>query len=145
MLATLRYVFATFTVLVAVIYAISPFAGTFVEQWSRHDVELRSTLVFNSMRDELANLLAGGTAAPINNLFDRLAPDDWLLAAGFCDGDGSLRYHSKLMPANFSCERLHAPQVRPFPLSIQTDETSSSARSLLRLARPAAILYFCTI
>ena len=106
MLATLRYVFATFTVLVAVIFAISPFAGTFVEQWSRHDVELRSTLVFNSMRDDLANLLTVGAAAPINNLFDRLAPDDWLLAAGFCDRDGSLRYHSKLMPANFSCEKV---------------------------------------
>jgi trehalose 6-phosphate synthase len=106
MLATLRYVFATFTVLVAVIFAISPFAGTFVEQWSRHDVELRSTLVFNSMRDELANLLAVGAAVPINNLFDRLAPDDWLLAAGFCDGDGSLRYHSKLMPASFSCGKV---------------------------------------
>jgi len=106
MLATLRYVFATFTVLVAVIFAISPFAGTFVEQWSRHDIELRSTLVFNSMRDDLANLLTVGAAAPINNLFDRLAPDDWLLAAGFCDGDGSLRYHSKLMPANFSCEKV---------------------------------------
>jgi trehalose 6-phosphate synthase len=106
MLATLRYVFAAFTVLVAAIFVISPFAGTFVEQWSRHDVELRSTLVFNSMRDELANLLTAGTAAPINNLFDRLAPDDWLLAAGFCDHDGTLRYHSKLMPENFSCEKV---------------------------------------
>src|SRR5258708_23722859 len=99
MLATLRYVFATFTVLVAVIYAISPFAGTFVEQWSRHDVELRSTLVFNSMRDELANLLAGGTAAPINNLFDRLAPDDWLLAACFCDSGTNRRRHRNQPPA----------------------------------------------
>jgi trehalose-6-phosphate synthase len=96
----------TFTVLVAAIFAISPFAGTFVEDWSRHDVEIRSTLVFNSMRDELANLLAAGAAAPINNLFDRPAPDDWLLAAGFCDRDGSLRYHSKLMPADFSCEKV---------------------------------------
>jgi trehalose 6-phosphate synthase len=106
MLATLRYVFAAFTVLVAAIFVISPFAGTFVEQWSRHDVELRSTLVFNSMRDELANLLTVGAAAPINSLFDRLAPDDWLLAAGFCDRDGTLRYQSKLMPANFSCEKV---------------------------------------
>src|SRR5260370_9367740 len=102
MLVTLRYVFIAFTVLVAAIFAISPFAGTFVEQWSRHDVELRSTLVFNSMRDELANLLAVGTAAPINNLFDRLAPDDWLLAPGFCDGGGSLRYHRQRLPAHFS-------------------------------------------
>jgi trehalose 6-phosphate synthase len=106
MFETLRYLFAAFTVLVAAIFVISPFAGTFVEQWSRHDVELRSTLVFNSMRDDLANLLAVGADAPINNLFDRLAPDDWLLAAGFCDHDSSLRYHSKLMPADFSCEKV---------------------------------------
>jgi trehalose 6-phosphate synthase len=106
MLVTLRYVFAALTVLLAAIFAISPFVGTYVEQWSRHDVELRSTLVFNSMRDELANLLAAGAAPPINNLFDRLASDEWLLAAGFCDHDGSMRYHSKLMPADFSCEQV---------------------------------------
>src|SRR5579871_226937 len=106
MVATLRYMFVAFTVLVAAIFVISPFAGTFVEQWSRHDIELRSKLVFNSMRDELANLLTAGAAAPINNLFDRLAPDDMLLAAGFCDLKGSLRYQSKLMPADFSCEEV---------------------------------------
>src|SRR5258707_13847947 len=106
MLATLRYVFATFTVLVAVIFAISPFAGTFVEQWSRHDVELRSTLVFNSVRDELANLLAVGATAQIDNLFGRLALDGRLLAVGFCDRKSSLLYRSKLMPADFSSEKV---------------------------------------
>jgi trehalose 6-phosphate synthase len=106
MFVTLRYVFVSLAVLLAAIFAISPFVGTFVEQWSRHDVELRSTLVFNSTRDELANLLTAGAAAPINNLFDRVAPDERLLAAGFCDQDGSLRYHSKLMPADFSCEKV---------------------------------------
>jgi trehalose 6-phosphate synthase len=103
---TLRYVSAGFAVLVAAILAISPFAGTFVEQWSRHDVELRSVLVFNSMRDELANLLAVNATAKINNLFQRLALDERLLAVGFCDRDGSLRYRSELMPATFSCERV---------------------------------------
>src|SRR5229473_2715718 len=106
MFATLRYLFAAFTVLVAAIFVISRFAGILVEQWSRHNVELRTPLVFNSICDELANLLTVGAAAPINNLFDRLAPDDWLLAAGFCGSDGSLRYRSKLMPANFSCEKV---------------------------------------
>jgi trehalose 6-phosphate synthase len=70
--------------LVAAIFAISPFASTFVEQWSRRDVELRSALVFNSVRDELANLLAAGATAQINNLFGRLALDERLLAVGFC-------------------------------------------------------------
>jgi trehalose 6-phosphate synthase len=106
MAVTLRYVSAGFVVLVGAILAISPFAGTFVEQWSRHDVELRSVLVFNSMRDDLANLLAVNAAAKINGLFQRLATDERLLAVGFCDHDGSLRYRSELMPAAFSCEKV---------------------------------------
>lgn len=106
MAVTLRYVFAAFIMLAATSLAISPFAGTFVEQWSRRDVELRSVLVFNSMRDELANLLAAGATAKINSLFQRLALDERLLAVGFCDRDDSLRYRSQLMPANFSCEKV---------------------------------------
>jgi trehalose 6-phosphate synthase len=106
MLVTLRYGFTALTIFIAAIFIISPFAGTLVEQWSRHDVVLRSTLVFNSIQDELTNLLTADTAAPVNNLFDRLASGDWLLAAGFCDRDGSLRYHSKLMPSAFSCEKI---------------------------------------
>jgi trehalose 6-phosphate synthase len=97
---------AAFIMLGAAIFAISPFASTFVEQWSRRDVELRSTLVFNSVRDELANLLAVGATAQIDDLFGRLALDERLLAVGFCDREGLLRYHSKLMPSNFSCEKV---------------------------------------
>jgi trehalose 6-phosphate synthase len=64
-----RNVVAAFTMLVAAILAISPFASTLVEQWSRRDVELRSALVFNSVRDELANLLAAGATSRIESLF----------------------------------------------------------------------------
>ena len=101
-----RYMLAAFTMLVAAIFAISPFASTFVEQWARRDVELRSTLVFNSVRDELANLLAVGATTQINNLFGRLALDGRLLAVGYCDHEGSLLYRSTLMPADFSCEKV---------------------------------------
>lgn len=118
---TLRYVFATFIALAAMIFAISPFAGTFVQQWSRRDVELRSVLVFDSMRDELANLLAAGASARINGLFDRLALDERLLAVGFCDSDGSLRYRSRLMPANFSCEKVARTSKASFS-TIDSDE-----------------------
>jgi trehalose-6-phosphate synthase len=102
----LRYMLAAFIMLGAAIFAISPFASTFVEQWSRRDVELRSKLVFNSVHDELANLLAVGATAQIDDLFGRLALDERLQAVGFCDREGLLRYHSKLMPANFSCEKV---------------------------------------
>jgi trehalose 6-phosphate synthase len=90
----------------AVVFAISPFATTFVEQWSRRDVELRSTLVFNSVRDELANLIATDSTARIDNLFERLALDERLRAVGFCDGNGVLLYRSKSTPSDFSCQKV---------------------------------------
>jgi trehalose 6-phosphate synthase len=91
---------------VVAVLAISPFATTFVDQWSRRDVELRSALVFNSLRDELANLIAAKATTQISNLFDRLALDERLVAVGFCNSDGVLLYHSKLMPQDFSCQKV---------------------------------------
>jgi trehalose 6-phosphate synthase len=124
----LRYVLAAFIMLTAAIFAVAPFVSTLVEQWARRDVELRSILVFNSVRDELANLLAVGATAQIDNLFDRLALDERLVAAGFCDSDGSLRYRSKLMPANYSCEKV-ARTARPSFSAIVSDERSLVASS----------------
>jgi trehalose-6-phosphate synthase len=118
-----RYVLVAFIMLAAAIFAIAPFTATLVEQWARRDVELRSVLVFNSVRDQLANLLAVGATTQIDNLFDRLALDERLLAAGFCNSDGSLLYRSKLMPANFSCEKV-ARTARASFSAIVSDERS---------------------
>ncbi len=96
----------------AAVVAISPFATTFVEQWSRRDVELRSVLVFNSVRDELANLIGSNATTQIDNLFERLALDERLRAVGFCSSDGVLLYHSKLMPADFSCQKVARSKSR---------------------------------
>jgi trehalose-6-phosphate synthase len=124
----LRYVLAAFVMLAAAIFAIAPFTSTLVEQWARRDVELRSILVFNSVRDQLANLLAAGATAQIDNLFDRLALDERLLAVGFCDREGTLLYRSKLMPAEFSCEKV-ARTARPSFSAIVSDERSLVAGS----------------
>ena len=102
----LRYGAIAVTVVAVAIMAISPFATTFVEQWSRRDIELRSNLVFNSVHDELANLLAENAAPQIERLFARVALDERLLAAAFCDSDGTLHYRSALLPPGFSCEKV---------------------------------------
>jgi trehalose 6-phosphate synthase len=89
----------------AAIAAISPFTSTLVEQWSRQDIELRSALVFNSVRDELATLLADRSRQEIVSLFDRLAMDDRLIAVGFCDNQGRLLYEGRLFPQALTCEQ----------------------------------------
>src|SRR5215510_9355094 len=104
----------------AAIAAISPFASTLVEQWSRQDIELRSALVFNSVRDELGALLADRSRQEIVRLFDRLAADDRLIAVGFCDNQGRLLYEGRLFPQSLTCEQFGRTDTTTFS-SFDTD------------------------
>src|SRR5262249_29831182 len=110
----LRYLVSAILLIVAAIVAISPFASTLVQQWSRQDIELRSTLVFNTVRDELGALLAENSVLRITSLFERLALDERLIAAGFCDAGGKLRYQSKLFPSGLSCEQFARSDTNSF-------------------------------
>jgi hypothetical protein len=118
-----RYSVAAFAVVAAAILIISPFASTFIEQWSRRDVELRSTLVFNSIRDQLTNLLTLDAAAQINDLFDRLTLDERLHSVAFCDQDGALRYSSNRILQNFSCEKIARTGSASFSTIVAGDRT----------------------
>jgi trehalose 6-phosphate synthase len=98
----------------AAIAAISPFASTLIQQWSRQDIELRSALVFNSVRDELAGLLANRSRQAIVELFDRLAADERLVAAGFCDAQGRLLYEGTTFPQRLTCTEIGRTDTRTF-------------------------------
>jgi trehalose 6-phosphate synthase len=101
----LRFGGVALLVAAIVILAVLPFATSFVEQWSRRDMELRSRLVFNSIRDQAVTLLSADDARTLTGLFDRIASDERLLAIGFCDQRQGLRPASKQMPASFNCEK----------------------------------------
>ncbi|WP_230530127.1 alpha,alpha-trehalose-phosphate synthase (UDP-forming) [Microvirga roseola] len=98
-----------------VILAVLPFATSFVEQWSRRDVELRSRLVFNSVRDQVSTLLARNDAGQIASLFERIASDERVLAIGYCDGQ-RLLYPSSNMPPSFSCEQAARSETESFSI-----------------------------
>jgi trehalose 6-phosphate synthase len=100
----IRYGGAALVVTTLAIFAIAPFVATFVQQWTHRDIELRATLVFNSVREELSGLLARNAADRIGSLFERLALDERLLAVGFCDETGALRFGGNAMPADVTCQ-----------------------------------------
>lgn len=107
-----------FTILV--ILAASPFATSFMQQWSRADVELRSKLIFNLTHDNLETLLAEKQTDAIAALFVSVAQDEKVLAVGFCDERGTLRFPTKLMPTTFSCEKVARTETESFS-SFQAD------------------------
>ena len=121
----------------AVIAAVLPGTTAFVEQWSRRDVELRSRLVANSIRDEVASLAADGGEGRLLALFERIADDERLLALGYCDAAGVLRHPTKLMPDAFTCKSAARAQAESFSL-LQSDGRSVLAATFPIKSRAAS-------
>ncbi len=86
-----------------VILAIAPTTSSVVQRWSERDVELRSHLVFNSIRDQVASGLAKASGAVLVPFFERLTQDERLLALGYCGEDGRIEHATPHMPKSVTC------------------------------------------
>jgi trehalose 6-phosphate synthase len=133
----LKYGVAAFAIAAALVLAIAPVVTSLVQDWSRRDVELRSALVFNSIRDSLPGLLEAENPRILNNVLERVALDERILAVGICLHEALPKYTSKLMPITFSCEKAarsdsasfstllvdaHPLLVGSFPISVHGGE-----------------------
>lgn len=101
-----RYGVLGFTATMIIIAAMVTLASLLVEGWFQRDVELRTRLVFRTIRDQV---IAGISAAPSYDLarfFERLSEDERLTALAFCSSDGALLHATKAMPKETSCARL---------------------------------------
>jgi trehalose 6-phosphate synthase len=103
------------------IVAALPLVTSFVKQWSRQDVEMRSRLVFRSVRDQVVALLAVGEDRSLADLFERIASDERVLAIGYCEANGELRFASQLMPPTFSCVKAARAETETFA-ALSTDQ-----------------------
>jgi trehalose 6-phosphate synthase len=85
--------------------AIAPLTGAMVQRWSERDVELRTRLLFNSIRDQVSAGLATTSDAGLVAFFERLTEDERLVALGYCNDAGGLEHATAHMPAKVSCPR----------------------------------------
>lgn len=96
------------------ILTLARLSTSLVADWSRHDVELRSTLVFNSLRHTMTSLLAARQPGELAKLFESVAQDERVVGLALCDDAGTLQYSTPLMPASISCEKLARSDAESF-------------------------------
>lgn len=82
---------------------LTPVADNFIARWFQNDVEIRSRLIFNSVRDTLTQLLRDDSQREIETLFNRIAEDERVLAVGWCSPVGQLQQSSKIWPRGLGC------------------------------------------
>ena len=88
---------------VVIIIGMTQLAFVVVDHWSERDIELRSSLVFRSIDEATLRGLNVEPQSKLGPYFQRLVEDERLLALGYCDADGELRYATREMPAAVKC------------------------------------------
>ncbi len=115
-----RWSLGLFAATAVLVLALTPLTTLLVEGWARQDVDLRSRLVARTVREQVAGPYRIGEN-DVGRIFDTLSEDERLVALGFCDETGTMRWATRAMPPSLTCATL--------PLR-QTD--SATARKLDR-------------
>ncbi len=104
----IRFILPLFLALMALAIVVTPLAENFVSSWFRHDVELRSQLIFQSVEDRLADFWGEERRGDAyKRLFDKISQDERVLAAGLCSADGKLIGKSSQWPVRLGCPDQH--------------------------------------
>jgi len=84
-------------------FAVVPLVDKLNLRWFIRDMDMRSSLIANTLHDPLAELLQQGNEARINSLLMRAIQDERLLALGYCSDEGVLLYSTPTFPKSISC------------------------------------------
>jgi trehalose 6-phosphate synthase len=97
-----------------VIAALTLLAAVMVEDWSQRDIDLRSRLVFRSIRDQVAMAMTAKPNIDLAHVFEQITEDERILALGFCTAQGQLRDATKEFPKSVTCDSVKRTKSTAF-------------------------------
>ncbi len=114
---SLRFIVPLGVALAAIAWAVVPLVDQMTLKWFVRDLDIRTTLIANTMHDRVAELVREGSRVKVQKYFNTITQDERLYALGFCDLKGRLVYRTTIFPDVIGCT---APSQ---------DEPSGSGRS----------------
>jgi trehalose 6-phosphate synthase len=105
---SIRFVLPLMLVLAGIAYAITPLVDQLTLRWFVKDIDIRSSLIANTIYDPLQEQLAAGKKARIVAFFNRLSQDERLYAVGYCVSSSDTLIASRLFPAEIRCAGLQS-------------------------------------
>jgi trehalose 6-phosphate synthase len=103
---SLRFVLPLVVVLAAFAYAVVPLVDQFTLRWFVRDLDIRATLIANTIQEPLQEQLAAGSSAKTINYFNRITQDERVYAVGYCASSDSTPLASRSLPAEIRCGAL---------------------------------------
>ena len=103
---SLRFVVPLMLVLAGIAYGIAPLVDKLTLSWFVRDLDIRSTLIANTIQDSLLDELAAGKKAKIGEFFTRITQDERLYAIAYCATPTSTALASRSLPPEINCADL---------------------------------------
>jgi trehalose 6-phosphate synthase len=103
---SLRFVIPLLAALAIFAYAALPLVDKLMLRWFGRDLEVRASLIANTVDDPLQNLLRTGNRTRIFEFFTRITQDERLLALAFCPADTGEPVATPMLPAEVHCSNL---------------------------------------
>jgi trehalose 6-phosphate synthase len=103
---SLRFVLPLLIVIGLVAYLVRPLVDQLTLQWFVRDLDIRATLIANTLQEPLADLSRANARPKIGALFNRIVEDERLYAIGFCDAQRRQLVGTRNFPADIGCDGL---------------------------------------
>lgn len=113
---SLRFILPLVAALAILAYSVVPLVDRLYLRWSVRDMDLRATLIANTLQDPLIDLLQQGNRAKAGALFARALRDERLYALGYCNGDNEMLLRTPNFPREIRCPSPEPAAERPGPL-----------------------------
>ena len=101
-----------------------PMIDDLTQRWFLRDLDTRGQMVAASIREPLIDYVMLQDVDAMQDLLERAAIDGHLLALGFCDVAGNLRYRSRALPHQVNCLGAAPSAMRVSEVSLEQDENS---------------------
>jgi trehalose 6-phosphate synthase len=138
---SLRFVLPLVLVLVAIAYAVVPLVDQLTLRWFVRDLDIRSSLIANTIEEPLSEQLARGNKAKIADFFARITQDQRLYAIGYCPSLAEKPVASSLFPQEIQCNTLDRWADSPAPtLSSERLPLHVTVKSMRNDMKPEAHL-----
>ncbi|HLA90722.1 MAG TPA: trehalose-6-phosphate synthase [Gemmatimonadaceae bacterium] len=105
---SLRFIIPLLLALGVVAWAVRPLVDRLTLTWFVRDLDLRATLIANTVQEPVQELVLGNFRTRVLQLFTRITQDERLYAMGFCASPESRPWATVTLSPEISCDSLDA-------------------------------------
>lgn len=103
---SLRFIIPLLIVLAAFAYAVMPLVDNLTVRWFVRDLEIRASLIANTVQDPVRSLFRSGDYAGIRQVLTRIAQDERVYGVAYCPSPDAVPIAAGTLPSPGSCAEL---------------------------------------